>query len=127
MGRKTWETLKAPLKNRLNIVISNTLTPSITKDLWFAPSLQDALNELNRERPNYKIEHVFLIGGQRIYEEGIKHPECCGVYLTEVKYDGECDTFFPIHELSRYNNIYSSDWLIENGIEYQYRNYIQWN
>lgn len=127
MGRHTWESIgQRPLSHRLNIVISKTLEPIITKDLWVAPSIKDALYELEKEKHfDYNIETVFLIGGSQIYQEGIQHPDCERIYLTEVKYDGECDTFFPIEDFKKFHCIYESAWSCYDNIEYKYKIYNQ--
>jgi len=123
MGRRTWESIgEKLLKERINIVISSSKPPSITKDLWFAPSLKDALFEIEKEKPiDYKIETVFLIGGTQIYQEGIQI--CNTIYLTEVKYEGECDVFFPIEELKKFYLIYESNWVCHENVEYRYQIY----
>jgi dihydrofolate reductase/thymidylate synthase len=125
MGRKTWESIgQKPLSNRVNIVISKSHPPSITKNLWFAPSLKEAVFELEKEKHfDYKIETAFLIGGRQIYQEGIQYPNCDSIYLTEVKYEGECDVFFPIEELKNFYTIFDSPWNTHEMIEYRYQIY----
>lgn len=93
MGRKTWDSLPPkykPLKNRINIV----LTKNKNKDVLTASSLKEALDICYR---NSSINDIFVIGGQNVYEEAIKHPECKNIYLTKIIQPSlvDCDTFFP--------------------------------
>ena len=67
MGRITWESLPKkyrPLKNRLNIVISSQ---KIDHDLIF-PTLQESLDYLETRED---VESIFVVGGQKMYEEAI--------------------------------------------------------
>ena len=101
MGRKTWESLPVkPLKNRHNIVISNTLDlldgAVVCKDLEKALQISDSSND------------IFIIGGSKLYNEGMSHYKCRDIILTRIYKDFECDTFinkFPLDFI----HIYSSD------------------
>lgn len=89
MGRKTWESLpKKPLPNRVNIVIS-----SIQKEEYqhWARNITTAViyaNLIGNDSNN-----IWLIGGQRIYEEGLSI--CDELHLSFVKGKFEGDTYFP--------------------------------
>lgn len=76
------------LPKRRNIILSRTLKPDGEKVF---NSLDLAI-----ESCDDSIENIFIIGGQQIYEEALKHKCCDKIYLTEVDLDRECDTFFPI-------------------------------
>ena len=95
MGRKTWESIPEkfkPLSNRINIVLSKTLSDTSLKDYnntFVYKSLNDVLSM------SYQKSNIFVIGGGQIYEEAIKHPMCDKLYITEIYKDYECDTFFP--------------------------------
>lgn len=41
------------------------------------------------------IERIFIIGGQQLYELGLKEPTVTRIYLTRIHSDFQCDTFFP--------------------------------
>lgn len=100
MGRKTYFGVpkdKRPLPERLNIVLSTTLTPSdLPEDVVLQPSLQSALKYLEF---NYsgkeKIESVWIVGGSGVYAEAMTLPNCHRLYLTKIYGQFECDTFFP--------------------------------
>lgn len=93
MGRKTFESLgNRPLRNRINIVVTskNLDRPEIEQ----ATDIEGAI-KIARDNGAKKC---FLIGGQRIYEEGLKY--CQKVHLTKINMDiPEGEAFFPIKEL----------------------------
>ncbi|MCB9809154.1 dihydrofolate reductase [Candidatus Nomurabacteria bacterium] len=90
MGRTTWESIPEklrPLPNRHNIVLTSNADYEAT-GAKVMTSLEEAINQF--EDDNYSI---FLIGGARIYEEGMNYADT--LYLTEFYGDKESDTFFP--------------------------------
>lgn len=103
MGKNTWHSLpQAPLSNRLNIIISSTM-PSAQGAFVFQ-TLQSSLDFLEKESD--LIETAFVIGGQRLYEEAIRHPRASKIYLTRVftgELDIQCDTYFPMAALPSFS------------------------
>ncbi|MCH8519263.1 MAG: dihydrofolate reductase [Nanoarchaeota archaeon] len=89
MGRKTWDSLpKKPLPNRVNIVISSTQREEY--EHW-ACDLKTAIMYA-KLLPN-SSEYIWLIGGQRVYEEGLEL--CEELHLSFVHGEFKGDTFFP--------------------------------
>jgi len=90
MGKNTFRSLKRPLPDRCNIVVSkseNFYDP--VKRLYTAKSLKDALNLL----PEAYLDR-YIIGGTRLYEEGLEYAST--IYATEIECvlnDG--DAYFP--------------------------------
>lgn len=80
MGRKTFESIGKPLPNRKNIVISSSKIENIET----YKSLEESLNNDG---------NIFLIGGSKIYQEGMKYAN--KMYITLVNKVVEGDTFFP--------------------------------
>ncbi len=101
MGRKTFESLPVkPLKNRINIVL--------TRQKDFKPdsviikeSLEDAINYCKDQ------EKIFIIGGQSVYEEGIKIADT--LELTKVKGNYDGDAFFPQLESNQWSLVNRQD------------------
>lgn len=85
MGRLTYESIGRPLPDRRNIVISRNpaFAPS---GVLVLPSIEKALEAGG--------EIVFVIGGERIYEESMKWVEC--IYLTRVNLEVDGDAFFRL-------------------------------
>ncbi|HZO00783.1 MAG TPA: dihydrofolate reductase [Burkholderiales bacterium] len=86
MGRRTWESLKGPLPQRENIVV--TRTPG-----YEAPGAAVA-NSLDAALALCAGESVaFVIGGTQLFEESM--PFAAGMVLTEIHRDYAGDTWFP--------------------------------
>lgn len=84
MGRKTFESLHAPLPNRVNVVLSKG-----------SNNLDDTIAELESDPT---IETIFVIGGAMVYREAINHPKCDKIYLNTVHVVSDlsgADAFFP--------------------------------
>ncbi|KAK0621151.1 dihydrofolate reductase-like domain-containing protein [Bombardia bombarda] len=126
MGRKTWDSIPPrfrPLKGRLNIVISRsvtgfpTTTPAsaatkersdMTAEPVMAGSLDHALAYLeginNKKKDDgssakahaQRVGRVFVIGGGQIYGAALQRKETKRILLTRVLSDFECDVFFPL-------------------------------
>lgn len=113
MGRKTFESIgKKPLKNRRNIIITNSISYdekrkySKNKDLFFSSDLMFGINYYSKGIP-------YVIGGEQIYNQALKSSYCDNVYLTIVndkKNIIKTDTFFP-----QLNNNYKLDQILEIG------------
>ena len=94
MGRLTWESIPPkyrPLKNRINVVISSSVDKIDGADYVFQ-SLNLALNSLCKMN---NINEVFVIGGEKLYNEAIAHELCNKLYITKIYENYKCDRFFP--------------------------------
>jgi dihydrofolate reductase len=101
MGRKTFDSLPVkPLPFRINIVItSNSLNSEESDNLIFADSFLNAYNKAVKLPMPKKI---FIIGGQRVYEEALKNLDIDTCYITRVDTDVEkADAFFPFELMER--------------------------
>lgn len=83
MGRKTFESIGKPLPNRKNVVL--------TRDNNFKP---DGVEVIHTIDDIYNLEgHVFIFGGQTLYEVMIDKVD--DMYITVVDGKHQGDTFFP--------------------------------
>jgi dihydrofolate reductase len=92
MGRRTWETLKGPLKDRQNIVLTGG-------DVETADGItvaRDIQNLLNLAQDSDK--HLFVIGGAKVYGAFMPHIERWLVTEIPLTVEG-ADTFMPAHFL----------------------------
>jgi len=100
MGRKTYDSIGAPLKNRINVVLTrDAANKSTIPNLLFQSSLDAALNATTN------AENVFVIGGESVYKEALNHPQCRNIYLNLIstKYDvNDADAFFPTIDPVKY-------------------------
>lgn len=94
MGRKTYFSIPEkfrPLKDRVNIVISNTI-----KELPNAYTSNNLESAIKLAKGLNGIEKVWIIGGGSVYNEIMKIPELLNkLYITKIDGDYDCDTFFP--------------------------------
>ena len=83
MGRKTFESIGKPLPNRKNVVL--------TRDNNFKP---DGVEVIHTIDDIYNLEgHVFIFGGQTLFEVMIDKVDDMYITLVDGKHQG--DTFFP--------------------------------
>ena len=103
MGRRTYESIGAPLQGRTNIVLSREEGLAVPGGLVARTSEQAlalaraALVASGTEGPG----EVMVIGGATVYEAFL--PQAVRLYVTLVEAHLEGDTFFPILE--------PTDWL----------------
>lgn len=97
MGRKTFESLKRPLPNRINIVVSSTLKYTSEANYYLTRTFENALSLA------YKFKNeIYCIGGSFIYSKALKHVNCKTVYITKVNKECKIDTFFDCKLLLDY-------------------------
>jgi dihydrofolate reductase len=89
MGRHTWLTIKKPLPDRLNIVLSNQLDQPAQDSLVVLSDVQSVLS-LARSITG----HLFIIGGAKVYESFLPHIERWIVTEIPLTVEG-ADTFMP--------------------------------
>lgn len=92
MGRNVFSDIGGkPLPGRKNIVVSSTLSSQETQTDVYA-TLEEALHAAKAYAKEQSTD-LFLIGGRRIYEEGLTIAD--RLYITEVLEPYEGDTTFP--------------------------------
>jgi len=124
MGRKTWDSLPPkfrPLPGRINLVLSKGGDLSLPSGVLSSQSLEDALKQLAIS----EIENVFVIGGAQIYATALEHPLCQRLYVTHIKGEYTCDAFFPPIS-KQFFPISASEELQENGIFFQFSDYLRY-
>lgn len=86
MGRNTYDSIGRPLPGRKSVVM--TRDPSFNiEGVDIVNSVDEVLALLNGD------EEVIIIGGDSIYKQFMEHADI--LYITEVDYEFEGDTFFP--------------------------------
>ena len=91
MGRKTFESLGKPLKNRLNIILTKKTDVQYDFDnVLVFHSLNDAY--LHCEKNNY--EKAFVIGGGEIYNQAINTID--EMIISKMDFDADGDIYFPV-------------------------------
>jgi dihydrofolate reductase len=114
MGSRTWQTLKQPLPNRLNIVLSRHADIPYQDSLMVARDVESVL-ELARELNG----DLFVIGGEQVYTAFLPHIEQWFVTQVPLAVDG-ADTFMPAGFLKGFNLTQTQN-LDENLVVSTYR------
>lgn len=122
MGRKTYESIHdkfRPLPNRINIILSSN--PNLRNELNLPDCVEIAhsLDSAILLAQSYKNK-IFIIGGEKVYNEAINSPLCNRIYLTNIENDFVVDTFFPEISLDKYKLTSVSDPITENNIKYSF-------
>lgn len=91
MGRKTFDSLKKPLPNRLNIVFTQKSASSFSPEVMTFSEISSFASWLKKRRDKSAIP--FIIGGGEIYK--LFWPYLKTLHLSRVNYSGPADTFFP--------------------------------
>lgn len=96
MGRKTFDSIGKPLPGRTSVVLTRNLEWSFDGCLVVS-SVDDALAQLADR------EEVLVIGGAELYQQTL--PRADRLYLTEIDADFEGDAWFPVFDLSQWQQI----------------------
>ena len=119
MGRKTYESLPfKPLPKRKNIVISNNSNLNFDGAI-VVNTPEEALQNCNDE------DEVFICGGASIYEYFL--PKANKMYLTEVHFEFEGDTFFPDYKTEEWRIEKKSDEQkdVKSDLTYKFVDYVR--
>ena len=90
MGRRTWETLKGPLPNRFNIILSRKMDIKTSTSVCVSTGVEPVL--AMTEIPGFG--HLFVIGGAKVYEAFLPHIDRWLVTEVPLSVEG-ADTFMP--------------------------------
>ncbi len=117
MGRKTLDSLPGGkgLPHRRNLVLS--------RQSDFAPDRAEVIHSVEDILKTAE-DDAFVIGGQQVYEQLL--PYCTRVHITKVLSDPEADAFFPdLDKLPEWKVASTGEMLTENGLSFQYVEYIR--
>ena len=114
MGRKTYDSIGRPLKDRDNIVISRDNSLKID-GVEVVDSLERAIF-MTAEAPE-----IFIIGGQQIYQ--IALPLATHMYVTKVEGNFEGDAYFPDYNQDEWREVAREDLITENNLNFSFLKY----
>jgi len=103
MGHKTWLTLKKPLPNRLNIVLSRQAEIEPAESVMVLRDV-DSVLAMNKDLKG----DLFVIGGAQVYQAFVPYIEKWIVTEVPLTVEG-ADTFVPENYLERFKQIGSKD------------------
>lgn len=91
MGRKTFESIKHPLPNRTNIVVTSRKEYENSYNIKVASDLEEAIAYAKTID-----EEIFIIGGASIYDYALSNDLVDRIYIDMLAEDcPNADTFFP--------------------------------
>lgn len=140
MGTRTYLSIPPrfrPLRDRVNVVLSRSLTELPAGCSHLFSNLDEAISVLSTLP---EIDRIFVIGGEQLYQQAMARPETIEyVYLTRLDADYDCDRFFPPIDSSVFEDVTKADdkeksniladenipteEQEENGIRYRYHLY----
>jgi len=93
MGRRTWLTLKGPLRDRQNIVLSRDQNLPSLDSLIVLRDVESVVNLVSNQDV-----HLFVIGGAQVYKSFLPHIDRWIVTEVPLAVEG-ADTFMPANFL----------------------------
>lgn len=115
MGRKTYESIGKPLKERRNIVITRSKN-YIAMGCEVVTSLEESI-ELSKND-----SEVFIIGGAQIIQQAL--PLCSKLYFTRIYHEFEGDTFLNDLDLSKWRLVSEQNHEADEKNKWSYSFYI---
>ena len=96
MGRHTWLTLKGPLKDRQNIVLTRDPNVARRDSVIAMQDVQSVLSYASKQDG-----HLFVIGGAKVYQSFRPHIDRWIVTEVPLEVEG-ADTFLPANFLDEF-------------------------
>ncbi len=125
MGRKTWETLKGPLPNRTNYIISRKNSKEfLNEDQMVDPSIVHIYNIENKKKLLRDIAElhdsdIWIIGGEEIYKEFIDEIDefhlCRQKEVIQTTEEDNFETLNTADTILRFNQSSTKDIPNSNG------------
>lgn len=94
MGRHTFESIGKPLDGRDSIVVTRGKLPPDRDGLYFAPSLERAIERAKALAAARGVSEIFVIGGASLFVEAL--PLAQRIYLTRVRGSPEGDVYWDL-------------------------------
>lgn len=88
MGKNTWFSIpNPPLDDRFNMVLTTK-----EEEYYYG---DDVATFDNFDEPIQRYKEIWVIGGESVYKQAIKHEKFKSLYLTRIIKNYTCDKFFP--------------------------------
>lgn len=124
MGRNTYESMGKPLPNRTNIILTTDLTYTIDDpSVMIFHNLDDALGQASSLAHGKGLDTVWVIGGQKIFEQTLPFSDRLEITLVDTVVEG-ADVFYP-NLPSNFAQASQSDTQTDpkNGLSYRFVTY----
>lgn len=98
MGRKTSDSLRSALPNRLNVVLTRDRFEHRRALFYYISNLESSIKTIT----DCLCDKVWIIGGEQIYKLALDTLPVNNIWITEVKAEIGGDCFFPELDLDKY-------------------------
>jgi dihydrofolate reductase len=117
MGRKTYESIGRPLPNRLNYVVSQTI--SHIEGAYVFDSTESAIKNARDYCEKNSLDEVVIIGGGFLFRDTLSITN--RLVLTKVDCEIEGDVFYPEIDLSNWVKKDSKNFLKDEDNDYDFK------
>lgn len=117
MGRKTFESIGRPLPNRINFVVSTTITEIEGAQVF--KSTKEALSEANKLCIELNYEEIVIIGGGYLFRDTLSIVN--KLVLTEVDCEIDGDVYYPDIDLDSWQNTETSEHKKDSENEFDFK------
>lgn len=101
MGRNTFNSIgNRPLVDRVNIILSTTLSQPEDNSFFVRSKLSDAIEF---SQTNYPEKQIYIIGGEGVYREGMTIADQLRITKIDCEFPG--DAYFPEIDLHKWEQI----------------------
>ena len=114
MGRKTYDSIGKPLKDRRNIVISRN-NSLLINGVEVVNSLDKAISMVDDS------SEIFIIGGEQIYT--ISLSLATHLYITKVNANYKGDAFFPDFIQNHWREVGREDLISDSNLNFSFLKY----
>ncbi len=117
MGRKTFESIGRPLPNRINFVVSTTITEIEGAKVF--KSTKEALSEANKLCIELNYKEIVIIGGGYLFRDTLSVVN--KLVLTEVDCEIDGDVYYPDIDLDSWQNTETSEHEKDSENEFDFK------
>lgn len=105
MGRKTLESMPAPLPRRLNIVVTRERAYQAAKGVVVCQTFEAALEAARNHCAEHLLDEIIVAGGSEIYALAL--PQAQRLYVTTVAAEVASETRFPALDWQQWQRCWS--------------------
>lgn len=131
MGSNTFKSIKKPLVNRYNIILSKSNKYENNNSINYEnnnPVSYENVNEIFKDEKYKKSDEIFIIGGKQIFDLFINdYKYCDNIYITNIYSDIKSDVFISENMRNIINQKYklecNSELYFENDLYFDFNKY----
>lgn len=113
MGRKTYQSIGKPLPNRTNLIMTRDKNLEIPGCV-----MAHSIEEISKKAQLNNEKEIFIIGGAEIYQQFLPYLQF--IYLTIVHQHLDGDAYFPLLDMSKWQEIEKTRFKADEHHAYDY-------